>query len=475
MSSNSTPSSEKLTVKTKLAYGVGDLAPAIVAGVNGFLLNAFLLDVVGLRPGLVGTIFLIAKIWDAINDPIMGFLTDHTKSRWGRRRPWLLFAAVPFALTFFMQWLVPPVSEMAKFWYYLVVAIFLDAAFTAVNVPYAALTPELTHDYDERTSLSSYRLSFSILGGVLAVFFHSQIVTAVGNVYTGNAIAAACWAFLILGSNWITFFFTRERNNNTPTQNAPVQAAPSQAEPGFWKGMRIVFNNKAFVMVSLIYLLSWLAIQFVQNNLLLYVKYWVGAESYFGFLVLGVQISAFLFLLMWAKISSKIGKQNIYYIGMAFWVIVEIALFFVQPGQVTLLFVLALLAGAGVSIGYLVPWSMIPDVIELDELETGVRREGIFYGFFVFLQKMGISLGLALSNYILELTGYINQVVGGAIPVQPAPVLLSLRIFVSIAPAVILLLSFYVVYKYPITRKKHAEMRAEIDRRKALASSIAAE
>jgi glycoside/pentoside/hexuronide:cation symporter, GPH family len=467
MTRSSKPDSEKLSIGAKLAYGVGDLAPAIVSGVNGFLLNAFLLDVVGLHPALVGTIFLITKIWDAVNDPIIGALTDRTKSRWGRRRPWLLFAALPFGLLFIAQWLSPQWSEAGKFWYYLVVAIALDGAFTAVNVPYSAMTPELTHDYDERTSLSSYRLSFSIMGGVLAVFFHTLIVKAMPNAFIGNAVAASCWAILIVGANWITFFFTREKHYDELVKSQAEH--PNDKGPSFLEGLKIAFRNKAFVNVTVIYLLSWLAIQFVQNNLLLYVRYWIGAEASFGYLVLAVQFSAFIFLMFWAKLSGKIGKQNIYYVGMSFWVVVEIILFFIQPGQIVFLFIMAILAGAGVSIGYLVPWSMIPDVVELDELETGQRREGIFYGFFVFLQKMGISLGLAMSNYVFALTGYINQVPGAALPVQPPAVLMALRIFVSLAPAAILLLSFVAVHAYPISREKHAEMRAELERRKLAA------
>ncbi len=356
---------------------------------------------------------------------------------------------------FFLQWLVPPLSDWGKFWYYLVVAILLDAAYTAVNVPYAALTPELTHDYDERTSLSSYRMSFSILGGVFAAFLHTIIVGKFANVYTGYMVSAAIWTFFIIVPNWITFAFTREVHFKEDRPKGP----------GFFEGLRIAFSNRAFVLVTLIYLMSWLSIQFVQTNLILYVKYWMGAESQFGTLVLAVQVSAFLFVLLWTRVSARIGKQTTYYIGMSFWIVVEIVLFFVQPGQMGLLFVLAILAGGGVSIGYLIPWSMIPDVIEMDELETGQRREGVFYGFFVFLQKLGISLGLAVSNFVLEASGYVNQVPGGPIPSQPSAVLLALRAFVSLAPAVILLTSFLAVRAYPISREKHAAMRAELARR----------
>ena len=142
-------------------------------------------------------------------------------------------------------------------------------------------------------------------------------------------------------------------------------------------------------------------------------------------------------------------------------------LFFVQPGQLALLFTLAFLAGAGVSISYLIPWSMLPDVIELDELETGQRREGVFYGVFVFLQKLGMSLGMAASNFALDTAGYVTPVAGAALPVQPAPVQLVLRLFVSAVPAAVLLISFLAVRAYPIDRARHAEIRAVLRERQA--------
>jgi GPH family glycoside/pentoside/hexuronide:cation symporter len=447
---------EKLTRATKLAYGAGDLGAAIATAINGFFLNAFLLDVAGLRPAMAGSIFLITKLWDAVNDPLLGMLSDRTRTRWGRRRPWLLFAAIPFGVFFFLQWNVPPLSDAGKFWYYLVVAILLDTAFTAINVPYAALTPELTHDYDERTSLSSYRMSFSILGGVLAAFFHTILVGMFPEVRVGYMVSAAIWAVFITVPNWITFAFTREVHF---TEDRPKGL-------GFVEGLKIAFRNRAFVLVTVIYLLSWLSIQFVQTNLILYVRYWMGAEAQFGPLILAVQFSSFIFVLIWTRVSQKAGKQRTYYIGMGVWIAVCVGLFFVQPGQLALLFLLAILAGAGVSIGYIIPWSMIPDVIEQDELETGQRREGVFYGFFVFMQKLGLSLGLAISNFILEAAGYITPVPGGPVPVQPASVLMALRLFVSFAPAVVLLISFLVVRAYPITRERHAAIRAQLARPK---------
>jgi glycoside/pentoside/hexuronide:cation symporter, GPH family len=221
------------------------------------------------------------------------------------------------------------------------------------------------------------------------------------------------------------------------------------------------------VYTTLIFLLSWLALQFIQNNLFLYIQYWHDAADQFPTLILSIQVSSFIWLLIWARISQRIGKQRVYYIGAAIWIVILVALYFLQPGQITLLYILGILAGIGVSIAYLIPWSLMPDVIEMDELETGQRREGVFYGFFVFLQKLGLSVGLALSSLVLEETGYINPVSGQPAPDQPASVLTALRIFVSLAPAVILVLSYIPVYLYPITREKHAEMLAQLAARKA--------
>ncbi|MCB8936977.1 MAG: MFS transporter [Ardenticatenaceae bacterium] len=450
-------SSAKLSFGRKLAFGVGDLGPALVASIQGFFLNAFLLDIAGIRPAAAGVIFLIVKIWDSVNDPIIGGLTDRTNTRWGRRRPWLLFGAIPFGLAWFMQWLVPDWSQTGLFWYYLVVALLLDTGFTAVNVPYTALTPELTQDYDERTSLNSFRFSFSIMGGLAALIIHSVLIEAFPSVTQGYAISAAVMAGVIVLSNFITFAFTEESH---------FKETAAADDPGFIEGVKIALGNRPFLYVVAIYLLSWLCIQFVQANMLLYVRYWVGGEDRFIQLAFALQVSAFIFLLIWSKVSQKWGKQKVYYVGMSFWIAVEIVIFFVQPGQFNLVLGLAVLAGVGVSVGYLIPWSMLPDVVELDELETGQRREGIYYGFFVFLQKLGISLGLALSNFALEAAGYINAEDLANLPQQPTAVLTALRIFVSIVPAVILLLSFPIVRSYPITREKHAEILAAIAAKK---------
>jgi len=457
--SSSAAHSEKLPWYTKMAFGAGDLGPAVVTSISGFFLLNFLINVAGLEPGPAGTLLLVVKIWDSINDPIVGWLTDKTKSGMGRRRPWLLYGAIPFGLAFFLHWVVPPIDESAKFWYYLVIALFLDTAFTVVNVPYTALTAELSLDYDERTSLTSFRFSFSILGAMLSAFVHAQIINAFkADPFTGHALSAGIWALVSIAGFMAVFFGVRER------ERAGVQG---EEGPGFFEGLKIAFSNRAFILVTIIYLFSWLTIQFVQNNLFIYARDWIGIDTgQFGFLLLAIQFSAFVWIVIWARVSERIGKKNVYYAGGAVFLLVLMGLFFVQPGQVGLVFVLGLVAGVGLAVGYLIPWSMLPDVIELDELQTGQRREGVFYGFFVLLQKLGLSLGLFISGWVLQVVGYIKAVPGQPDPVQPENVLLALRVLVGPAGAVILLLSFVAVYLYPITKEKHTEIMRQLAAKK---------
>jgi GPH family glycoside/pentoside/hexuronide:cation symporter len=153
----------------------------------------------------------------------------------------------------------------------------------------------------------------------------------------------------------------------------------------------------------------------------------------------------------------------VYYIGTGIWIFAQFGLFIVQPGQTVFLYTMAILAGCGVSVSYLVPWSMIPDVIDLDELETGKRREGIFYGFMVLLQKFGLALGLFFVGIALDLAGFIKQQPGQPIPEQPESALLAIRLVVAPLPAMVLVGGIILAYLYPITRKYHQEIQAQLE------------
>lgn len=535
--------SEKLYFTTKLAYGAGDIGPAITANILVFFLLPFFTNVAGLSPGLAGSILMIGKISDAINDPFIGMLSDSTHTKWGRRLPWMLLAAIPFGLTFFLQWIVPNFSENTQFnniflfIYYLVIAVVFNLFYTAVNLPYQALTPELTQDYNERTTLNSFRFSFSIGASILSLILASAIFQVyegedqqkyivlgvlsslmstvplfwcpfaiqergyqplfnikqkkiIGFILIGIASLLGVFSFFNFISSssakmtfyaviYLTFSLflllmawslikgkVEAHLVEKPLQNLEADSTPNLT---FIEQLKIVFNNKPFLYVIGIYLCSWLAVQLTASILLFFVVNWMGLpESTFPNVAIAVQGTALIMLFIWQKISQKLDKKIVYFMGSAIWIIAEIGLFLVQPGQTILLYLLAILAGCGVSVAYLIPWSMIPDVIDLDELETGQKREGIFYGFMVLLQKFGLALGLFLVGVVLDLAGFIKTVSGQPIPIQPESALFAIRFSVSILPALVLIIGIILAYFYPINRAYHAQIILKLNERNKL-------
>lgn len=177
---------------------------------------------------------------------------------------------------------------------------------------------------------------------------------------------------------------------------------------------------------------------------------------------LSVQGTALLMLSVWSGISRRLGKRTAYMMGISLWVIAQAGLFFLQPGQSGLLYALGVLAGFGVSTAYLIPWSMLPDVIDLDELRTGKRREGVFYAFMIMLQKAGIALGLFLVGVALSWAGYIESGPGEPTPVQPDSALWVIRLVIGPFGTLVLLGSLVLVYFYPITQDLHANIRQRL-------------
>ncbi|MDX2272834.1 MAG: MFS transporter [Cyanobacteriota bacterium] len=454
---------QKLSLRSKLAYGAGDLGPAITANILVFFLLPFLTNVAGLSAGLAGSILALSKVWDAINDPIVGVLSDRTQSRWGRRRPWILFGAIPFGLSFLAQWVVPfPDQPGWLFAYYMLVAILFNSFYTAVNLPYTALTPQLTQDYDERTSLSNFRFAFSIGGSLLSGVLHPLIVASFANEGTGYFVAGCLWSLLSVLPLFWCFWGTEEK------------FAPEQEEVPVWNQIRIALSNRPYLFVIGLYLCSWLGVQFTASIIPFYITFWMGLQSSWTALtILAVQGTALVMLFVWNKVSQRIGKKAVYLLGMGVWIVAQIGLVSLQPGQSGLLLVLAVLAGVGVSTAYLIPWSMIPDVIEVDELQTGQRREGVFYAFMVLFQKVGLAIGLFLVGLALEWSGFVSSVAGQAPPSQPASALLAIRIAIGPLPALALILGSLLAVFYPITRQKHAEILQQLEQRRHLADQPA--
>lgn len=462
---------EKLNVSTKLAFGAGDLGTAIAAMIGISYLSPFLTDVAGLNPNLAGQTQLVGKVWDAVNDPMVGVLSDRTQSKQGRRYPWMIWGAIPFGIFFFLQWIVPHFSnnenanQWGLFWYYTAISILFNAFYTVVNLPYTALTAELTQDYDERTTLNSYRFSFSIGGSILALIIGLVISLLVPSDRQQQylLLGAICAIISVLPVYWCVWG-TKKRAQAVAKLHPETEQTVSIP---ILQQLKIAFTNRPFLFVVGIYLCSWLAVQLTAGIIPYYVTSWMRLPQWhISLVLLAVQGTAMAMLFVWNAVSRRYGKQVVYFMGMSLWLIAQVGLFFVQPSQVALMYVLAVMAGFGVSTAYLVPWSMLPDVIELDELNTGQRREGIFYSFIVFVQK--ICLGIAVNIVLQQLgtAGYIKPTTQIAIPIQPNSVLDVIRFSIGPIPAIALICGLVLAYFYPLTREVHAEILLKLKQRK---------
>ncbi len=466
------PTSERLPAFTRLAYGSGELGPAMAGSALLFFQMIFLTNVAGLRADLAGSVLLIGKLWVAINDPLIGWLSDRTRTRWGRRLPWMTVSAAPLAIFFWLLWLVPdfiaPGSQIGLFAYYTVVSILFDTFFTGFILPHNTLTSELTQDYDERSRITGVRMAFAIGGTVgglligLAVFSLLKDATAARQFSTIAlsiaAIATVGCLFCVAGT-WRAAMQIR-------IVEAPATPGSARLLERTIAALRIVLSNHPYFIVCGIYIFSWLAMQLTASFLSYYVVNYMGLPfAKFATLVLVVQCVALALLLPASRLSIRWGKKPVYFVGMIIWIFPQLALIFVPPDQFQLVLALAGLAGFGTCVCYLIPNAMLPDTIEYDELHSGLRRGGIFYGFFVFAQKAVLALTTYIVGWALQLSGFVSST--GATVAQPQSALDTIRLCVGILPAAAIVVGLVFAWRYPITKEKHAEILRQLAERRS--------
>ena len=446
-----------LSFAVKLAYGVGELAAAVPASLSAFFVLYFFTTVAGLSPALAATVLLVGRLWDAINDPLVGWLSDRTVSPLGRRFPWMLGGAVPMALCAVLLWTVPPTdNQWAIFAYYVVLSGFAFAAFTAVQLPYTALAAELSDDYDERTDLIGMKSAFSI-GGSIAALVMAQIVFAQvedpkRQYLTMGALSAVLVVFIIglcVAGTYRRYWQVRQRHPRLSPQT------PSRSLLG---QIRSVFKNVAFRQVLGLYLCGWMGIQVTAAMLPYFISAWMGLpETHFAQMALAVQGTAIAMLFFWDRVAKHSGKRTVFLLGAPLAMIALAGLATVQPGQIVWMYTLGVVAGVGVATLYMVPFAMLPDVIDLDELQTGLRREGLYFSALVFLQKLGLAMALFISGQMLGWTGYDANAV-----VQPPQALWAIRLLIGPFPALLLVIGLGFAYRYPISRDRHRQILAAL-------------
>ena len=444
---------KKLSVGVKIGYGVADFGGNLFFTATAFVLLNYLTDTVGLSAALAGIALMVGRIWDAFYDPVIGYISDRTKTKMGRRRPFMLGGSIPLFIAMIIMFTNPSlvigagISQTVLFIYTMVVYIILCTAYSTVNIPYSSLGPELTNDYNERTSLNGYRFGFAGIGTLLGAGLALPIVAMAPNKNLGFVLMGTIFGAVLLVSTLTTVFSVRE--------SAVIRPAMSM---GFWETYREVFKNKPYLLILLSYILHIIGITIASGIVIYYFKYLLGAENMTTIAMLLLIGIAILFIPVSVAMSKKVGKKLVYGAGFVIMA-VGLMVLFIWGNTMGVTFNLIMMAFMGIGMGFLyaMPYAIVADSIEYDYLRTGERREGAFFGIWTWGLKIGQALAVFIMGVTLETMGYVAN----AIP-QAESAQLGIRLFLGPIAAAFFILAAVALYYYPITEKRYKEILEQI-------------
>jgi glycoside/pentoside/hexuronide:cation symporter, GPH family len=449
--------SERLSLKTKLGYGICDLGGNLFFTMMGFYLLYFMTDIVGLAAGLAGTAIAIGKFWDAVTDPAVGYLSDRTRTRWGRRRPWIFWGAITLLFTMAFQFMNPGLHGQGLLFAWAALAYcLLCTAYTLVNIPYGALLPELTTDFNERTVLSGFRMSFAVVGTLVGAAVVLPIVGIFANRNVGWAVTGVVMGTLMMATALVTFATVRE------------DATRRSAEPskGIIGSALEALGTRAFLLALIPWVLHIAGVTVIQGVMLYYFQYIYGAKEKFQVAMIALLVTALIFIPIWVMISRRIGKKLSYNIGMGLFAAgVLVFSIFGERGGLMFAYIVMVIGGVGLSTNYVMPFSIVPDIVEYDYAETGQRREGVFYGLWTFASKVGQAIAIFLSGWMLDLFGYVPD------QAQTASARLGIGLLVGPIPALLFVAGVVVLSFYPINRRVYEEIMEKVKKRQAQAGT----
>ena len=440
---------QKLTLKTRLGYGIGDIAICLYWSGVGLYLLYFYTDVVGISPSMAGLIYGIGMLWDALTDPFMGYIAERTRTKWGVYRPYLLFGNLPLALSFILLFCVPPFEGSMLFFFLLFTNLLHRTCFTLVSVPFSSLTPRITSDSQERTNLTGFRMMGAQTGTNLMALLAFPIIFWVGgeNESLGFVVLASLAGLTAMAIHAITFVTVKEPENDQGIERVGgslSEAASAIGKNGpFW----LVFSATLIVGITTI---------FFGNNLIYYTKYALDLHEYQGTILFTSGIVAFLSIPIWWAISNKLGKKITWLISSSI-TLTALMVFYIYP--ITLLnelLVLVAFIGFGSGAGGILFWSMLPDTIEYGEVHTGVRSESSLYGFMTFAQKGSIAFAIIILGVVLDAIGF------QANEIQSKNTIDDMKAIMTLIPSIGVAISLIIIYFYPIDAKMHKELLEQL-------------
>lgn len=450
------------TVKNKISYACGDIYGGGAFLLIGVLYLIFLTDIVGLPAYLAGSIFLIGKIWDAISDPIMGVITDRTKSRFGRRRIYFLIGVLPIFISFAALWYtVESESIVAMYIYYLMAYLFISTTLTMVYIPYSSILPSMTKDYKERTSFITLRLVFSNISAIISGVLPMIIVSMFGtNEKLGYLVMGIGFGLFYALPYLILFSGTYENDYDANIE------FPSFKFKELFTELSSVWKNQSFKVYTGIFLSSQTAVDFVVTLFVYYLTYNLGIGEMFPIVLGTMLITQIISMPIHMKIANKYQKITPLKVGLPVWIIALVLSFFISDSNPNLVYVVAVLSGFGCSASIFVPWSIFPDLADVDELITDRRREGTYSGFSTLIRKMSSGLAIFIIGVVLDLVGYVPKVE------QTETTLLGIKVMFALVPIIFIILTIFFSKKYKLNEKNYNGVIEEINRRKKESSLL---
>jgi oligogalacturonide transporter len=448
---------EKLSIWHKVGYGLGDIYGGGSGVIISFYYLVFLTDVVRISPALAGIVILISKVYDSITDPFEGIIADRTRTRLGRRRPYLL-AGIPLVFLSFLALFYPTGldQELHRFIFVTVSYLFFSTVVSIVMLNYNALQSELTLDYNERTALSSFRIFFSTVSSILCALLPLEIVKLFPSVRSGYVVMGLAFGAFFALPFVATVFASRERQE--------FQRSP---EPFDWRQAFIEpWKMRTFVYTLAMYLLAFVAMDTVSSIVIFFMKNYLlrgGEASFVSGTLLVAQVASLPFYVWLSKRSSK---RTGYLVGAAIWALTMVFSFFIVPGLPSfVVYLFAVVVGLGTGGIIIMVYAIFPDIPDIDELKTGQRREGIYSALFTFTRKLSSAFALFLVSNAIALAGYLpplEQVVDGASKLVEQPqsgtFILVLRLIFALVPIVLLLAAILIARRFPLTPEVHERL-----------------
>ncbi len=451
--------SEKLPVKEKVGYALGDTAANFIFQTMVMFQLAFYTDTFGITAAAAGTLLVVVRVWDAIFDPIMGVVADRTKTKWGKFRPWILWTAVPFGIMGFLAFATPDFSAGGKLVYAYITYIALMMVYSANNLPYSALSGVMTGDLGERTSLSSYRFVFAMIAQLIIQGLALPMVSyfGAGNSALGYRYTMAIFSSLAVVLFFITFSTTKERIQPDPAQKATLKE--------HFGDLR---RNGPWIAMFALTLILFITLAMRGSVVFYYFRYYMHAENYetlfSWFNVLGTG-STIIGIFFSKGLATKFGKRNVFIGGLLGTTLFTALFIFLPPTAVTLIFGMEM--ARQFVYGFTIPllWAMMADVADYSEWKNRRRATGMVFSAIVFALKAGLGFGGAITGFVLSMYGYVPNAA------QSESALNGIVMTMSIFPAITFGLCVVCLLFYSINKQAEIQITNELaERRKGFAA-----